>query len=55
LSHLHDEVHVIHGDIKPSNVLLDDNFMPKLFDFGLSVFLPEGKVVILTKYAMGSL
>jgi serine/threonine protein kinase len=54
LSYLHDEVRVIHGDINPSNVLLDDNFEPKLFDFGFSVCLPEGEDVILAKYTMGT-
>ncbi|GFQ05302.1 putative receptor-like protein kinase at1g80870, partial [Phtheirospermum japonicum] len=43
--HLECEPAVIHGDVKPSNVLLDSEFRAKLSDFGLSRFkLEEGEL-----------
>ncbi|CAN8244386.1 unnamed protein product [Cochlearia groenlandica] len=44
LVHLHKKLKVIHRDIKLSNILLDENFVPKLADFGLATkfFISNG-------------
>ncbi|KAJ6830615.1 putative U-box domain-containing protein 33 isoform X2 [Iris pallida] len=37
---------VVHGDLKPANILLDANFISKLADFGLCRFIPEGTTTV---------
>ncbi|XP_073106277.1 cysteine-rich receptor-like protein kinase 2 [Elaeis guineensis] len=53
LAYLHQEFHVciIHRDIKSSNILLDDNFQPKIADFGLARLLPGDHSHLSTKFA----
>ncbi|XP_024975572.1 cold-responsive protein kinase 1-like [Cynara cardunculus var. scolymus] len=53
LAHLHGEFHVkiIHRDIKSSNILLDDDFQPKIADFGLARFQPEDETHVSTRFA----
>ncbi|XP_048323247.1 PTI1-like tyrosine-protein kinase At3g15890 [Ziziphus jujuba] len=51
LLYLHNEVtpHIIHRDIKASNVLLDSDFEPLVADFGFAKLIPEGVSHMTTK------
>lgn len=45
LSFLHDKFNrkIIHGDIKPANILLDDDLNPKIYDFGFAKLYDKPK------------
>ncbi|KAL9328030.1 hypothetical protein ACSQ67_003033 [Phaseolus vulgaris] len=44
LAYLHEESQrIIHRDIKLGNILIDENFTPKIADFGLARLFPEDK------------
>ncbi|KAE8705175.1 putative LRR receptor-like serine/threonine-protein kinase [Hibiscus syriacus] len=53
LAFLHEEVqpHVVHRDIKASNILLDKNLNPKISDFGLAKLFPDNMTHISTRVA----
>ncbi|KAK9089345.1 hypothetical protein Scep_028427 [Stephania cephalantha] len=53
LAFLHEELepHVVHRDIKASNILLDKEFVPKIGDFGLAKLFPENITHISTRVA----
>jgi len=44
LSYLHHK-NILHLDLKPANILLDADMMPKITDFGLSIVLKKSKHV----------
>jgi len=50
LAYLHEEceVRIIHCDIKPQNVLLDDNFTAKVSDFGLAKLMSREQSHVFT-------
>ncbi|KAK1284275.1 putative LRR receptor-like serine/threonine-protein kinase [Acorus calamus] len=53
LAFLHEEVqpHILHRDIKASNILLDRNLNPKISDFGLAKLLPPNMTHVSTRVA----
>lgn len=51
LAYLHQEsdIRIIHRDIKSSNILLDQNFKPKIADFGLVKYFAEDQSHLSTR------
>ena len=56
LEYLHDiaEPPIIYRDFKPSNILLDEEFNPKLSDFGLAKLGPTGDKQHVSTRVMGT-
>ncbi|CAN6298113.1 unnamed protein product [Urochloa humidicola] len=54
LCYLH-ENHIVHLDLKPANILLDDNMVPKIADFGLSRCFDENQSKDITSKLVGSI
>ncbi|XP_010267693.1 PREDICTED: serine/threonine-protein kinase CDL1-like isoform X2 [Nelumbo nucifera] len=56
LEHLHDTANppIIYRDLKASNILLDENFNPKLSDFGLAKLGPTGDRSHVSTRVMGT-
>ncbi|KAF8751322.1 hypothetical protein HU200_012203 [Digitaria exilis] len=53
LHYLH-ENRILHLDLKPSNILVDGNMVPKIADFGLSRIFDEDQSKIITTKLIGS-
>lgn len=53
LAFLHEELvpHIVHRDIKASNILLNEDFIPKIGDFGLAKLFPDDITHISTRIA----
>uniref|UniRef100_A0A8I7BK89 non-specific serine/threonine protein kinase n=1 Tax=Hordeum vulgare subsp. vulgare TaxID=112509 RepID=A0A8I7BK89_HORVV len=54
LNYLH-ENYILHLDLKPGNILLDDDMMPKITDFGSSRCLEKGQTRVITKHVAGTI
>uniref|UniRef100_A0ACD6A3V6 Uncharacterized protein n=1 Tax=Avena sativa TaxID=4498 RepID=A0ACD6A3V6_AVESA len=54
LHYLHGN-HIVHLDLKPLNVLLDEHMVPKIADFGLSRCFEENQSQTITSKVVGSL
>ncbi|KAH6812841.1 hypothetical protein C2S51_021859 [Perilla frutescens var. frutescens] len=49
------DVQILHFDIKPHNILLDHNFIPKISDFGLAKFFSTEKKSVTLTAARGTI
>ncbi|KAL9355177.1 hypothetical protein Peur_053147 [Populus x canadensis] len=46
---------ILHFDIKPNNILLDENFCPKISDFGLAKICPRKESIVSMMGARGTI
>ncbi|XP_045819432.1 rust resistance kinase Lr10-like [Trifolium pratense] len=57
ISYLHQgcDMQILHFDIKPHNILLDKNFIPKVSDFGLAKLYPIDNSIVTLTVARGTI
>ncbi|KAF0899004.1 hypothetical protein E2562_012695 [Oryza meyeriana var. granulata] len=57
INYLHEgcEMQILHFDIKPHNILLDSNFIPKIADFGLAKLYPRDNSFVTVSAARGTM
>ncbi|MED6155151.1 Rust resistance kinase Lr10 [Stylosanthes scabra] len=57
IEYLHEgcDMQILHFDIKPHNILLDENFNPKISDFGLAKLYPTDNINVSLTAARGTM